>query len=341
MKVSFIVIAYNEEKTIKNLLGDIANQNYPHQLIEVILIDGLSTDTTKKIMEEFSKENNDFMRVVVKDNPKRTLPCGWNIALSESNNDLIIRVDAHSSIPSDFITKNVECIKSGEKICGGYRPNIIDEETPWKKTLLLAETSMFGSSIATYRRNSGKRYVNSVFHGAYSREVFEKVGLYNELLARTEDNEMHYRMRKAGYNIYFDPQIISYQHTRHSLKKMLKQKYLNGYWIGLTMSISPKCFSIYHFIPFLFVLGICLTTILSSIGRYNLSIIMWSSYWILNILMSVLSIKNERSNIYNLALPILFFMLHVYYGIGTFIGILNLPIWIYKNGKYNKKDGVI
>ena len=87
MKVSFIVIAYNEEKTIKNLLGDIANQNYPHQLIEVILIDGLSTDTTKKIMEEFSKENNDFMRVVVKDNPKRTLPCGWNIALSESNND--------------------------------------------------------------------------------------------------------------------------------------------------------------------------------------------------------------------------------------------------------------
>ena len=262
MLVSFIIVAYNEENTLNKVFSDIKSQDYPHKLIEVILVDGMSTDNTKKIMREFSEEKHDFKRIVIKENPKKTLPCGWNVALKESKGDLIMRVDAHSTIPRDFISKNVECINSGEKICGGYRPNIIDEETSWKNTLLIAETSMFGSSIAPYRRNRGKSYVKSVFHGAYSREIFEKVGYYNELLDRTEDNEMHYRMRKAGYRICFNPNIISYQHTRNSLKKMINQKYSNGYWIGLTMGINPKCFSIYHFIPLMFILAIIFTTIL-------------------------------------------------------------------------------
>ena len=263
MKVSFIIVAYNEENTLEQVFNNINNQDYPHNLIEIILVDGMSTDNTKKIMMNFKQQENEYSRIVIKDNPKKTLPCGWNIALKEATGDIILRIDAHATIPRDFISKNVDCIKSGEDICGGYRPNIIDEETPWKKTLLLAEISMFGSSIAPYRRNNGTSYVKSVFHGAYKKEVFDTVGYYNELLARTEDNEMHYRMRKVGYKICFNPNIISYQHTRNSLGKMLKQKYLNGYWIGLTTGICPKCFSTYHFIPGLFILGILITSILA------------------------------------------------------------------------------
>lgn len=327
MLVSFIIVAYNEENTLNKVFSDIKSQDYPHKLIEVILVDGMSTDNTKKIMREFSEEKHDFKRIVIKENPKKTLPCGWNVALKESKGDLIMRVDAHSTIPRDFISKNVECINSGEKICGGYRPNIIDEETSWKNTLLIAETSMFGSSIAPYRRNRGKSYVKSVFHGAYSREIFEKVGYYNELLDRTEDNEMHYRMRKAGYRICFNPNIISYQHTRNSLKKMINQKYSNGYWIGLTMGINPKCFSIYHFIPLMFILAIIFTTILMIKGYSILSIAMWSMYIICNLFMSFMSIKNEKFNLYNFMLPILFLLLHLSYGCGTLLGLIKIPFW--------------
>lgn len=74
------------------------------------------------------------------------------------------------------MSKNVRVLESGEDICGGQRPVIIDEETPWKNTLLLAESSMFGSSIAPYRNNPGKTYVKSMFHAAYRRQVFDKVG---------------------------------------------------------------------------------------------------------------------------------------------------------------------
>lgn len=331
MLVSFIIVAYNEENTLKEVFNNIKKQDYPHSLIEIILVDGMSMDNTRKIMTDFKNEKNDFYRITIKENYKKTLPCGWNVALKESTGDLIIRIDAHATIPCDFISKNVDCIKSGEKICGGYRPNIIDDETDWKKTLLLAETSMFGSSIAPYRRNKGKRYVKSVFHGAYSREVFDDVGYYNEQLARTEDNEMHYRMRVAGYKICFNPNIISYQHTRNSLQKMLRQKYLNGYWIGITSGVCLNCFSIYHFIPFLFVTSIILTTILSILGLNKLSILMWSIYWIVNILMSILAVKGEKFNFSNFLLPILFFLLHVSYGIGTFIGLTKLPTWLIKN----------
>ncbi|MDU4892213.1 MAG: glycosyltransferase family 2 protein [Clostridium sp.] len=338
MKVSFIVIAYNEQDTLKILFHDIVNQDYNHDLIEVILVDGMSTDNTKKVMNEFSQEDNGFMRVVVKDNPKKTLPCGWNIALSESKGEIIIRVDAHSSIPTDFISKNVKCIKGGERICGGYRPNIIDEETPWKKTLLLAETSMFGSSIAPYRRNSERRYVKSVFHGAYSKEVFEKVGFYNELLTRTEDNEMHYRMRKAGYNICFDPNIISYQHTRNSFKKMLKQKYLNGYWIGATLSECTKCFSFYHFVPFLFFMAVIFTTLLSLLGNSSLSLLLWSIYFAVNIIISSITILKNKFSYTNLVLPFLFVMLHLCYGYGTLVGILKTFGVVYKRKHKLKKQ---
>ncbi|KRE83812.1 glycosyltransferase [Paenibacillus sp. Soil766] len=320
--VSFIIIARNEETTIHNVLKDLSIQDYPHNLIEVILIDGRSSDDTKKIMQIFSEENNGFSKVIVLDNPRQILPSGWNVALSSVTNTLIIRVDAHSRIPINFISQNVKCIESGEDICGGYRPNIIDQQDPWKETLLLAESSMFGSSIASYRRNSENKYVKSVFHGAYKKNVFNQVGAYNEALVRTEDNEMHYRMRKAGYKIRFDPSIISYQLTRNTLKKMLLQKYLNGYWIGKTLKICMKCFSVYHFVPMLFVLSIGCTGILSIFKQPHLSILLWILYGFTNVAMTCVAIiSNNKFRMSHLLLPILFLLLHLSYGFGTLVGI--------------------
>ena len=98
--------------------------------IEVILVDSNSTDNTKVIMETFKKNNqNDFYGVQVLSNPKKTQPCGWNVVLKNYNGDAVVRIDAHASIPSDFIEKNIKTLLSGENICGGFRPNIIDERT--------------------------------------------------------------------------------------------------------------------------------------------------------------------------------------------------------------------
>ena len=138
--ITMCVIAYNEENSINNILSCIKEQDYDHKSMEIVLVDGMSSDKTRDIMVDFAKNNeNEFDRVVVLDNPKRTLPSGWNVALREYKGDAIIKVDAHAVIPQDFVSKNVAVLNTGEYICGGQRPNIIDEPTPFKETLLLAE----------------------------------------------------------------------------------------------------------------------------------------------------------------------------------------------------------
>lgn len=328
MKISIAVVAYNEEKTLPKLLGDIAAQDYPHEKIEILLIDSMSTDKTEDIMRSFA-ENNDFQSVRLYKNEKKTLPFGCNIMLDNYTGDAIVRLDAHASVPSDFISKNVAVLESGEYVSGGPRPNIIDDNTPFKETLLTAEQSMFGSGVASYRNSDKKRYVSSIFHGMYRREVYAAVGHYNELLARTEDNDMSYRITKAGYNICYSPEIVSYQHTRNTLKSMLRQKFLNGYWIGKTMGINPKCFSLFHFVPFCFVLGIIITTVLAAFSMPFLALLMWALYGALVIGISVIEIIKKPLPT-NLLLPILFFLLHISYGIGTLKGLIEMPFWVKK-----------
>ncbi len=332
MIVSFAVVAYNEEKTLPRLLDDICGQDYPHEKIEVLLIDSMSTDATWDIMEEFANREHDFLRVAVFKNEKKNIPCGHNVAVRNFTGDALVRVDAHASVPSDFVRKNVEVHQGGEMVTGGRRPNIIDGETPWKKTLLNAEQSMFGSSFASYRRSTEKMYSSSLFCPMIRREVFEKVGEYNELLPRSEDNDMGQRIRAAGYKLCYSPDIVYYQHTRSSLKLMLRQKFLNGYWIGKTMGINPKCFSLFHFVPFCFVMAIIVTSIFAAFGIWQLAALLWGAYTLFIVVNSIIEIIKNKFSWTNLLLPVLFFLLHFCYGIGTLKGLIEMPFWV-KKGK--------
>lgn len=335
--VSFAIVAYNEEKTLPRLLEDLCAQDYPHEHIEVLLIDSRSTDGTREIMERFQKEHTDFQRVLVLENAGKTQPCGRNVMLKNYTGDAVVEVDAHASIPGDFISKNVGVLESGEMVCGGRRPNIIEGETHWKKTLLLAETSLFGSGVAPYRQSTKEQYVTSIFHGMYRREVYETVGLYDVRLPRAEDNDMSERIRRAGYRIRYVPDIVSYQYARSSLGQMLRQKYLNGYWIGKTMGINPKCFSIYHFVPFAFVLGILVTTVLAFLGWPVFAAVMWGLYGLAALGFSAAEWIKPPFWVQKLLLPALFLLLHLGYGAGTLVGLIEMPFWCWKI-KREQKD---
>ena len=320
--VTFGVIAYNEHNYISDILTDLLEQTYPKELIDVILVDGNSTDDTKKRMIDFqSAYCYNYRSVLVLDNPKKIQPAGWNLVINHSTADVILRVDAHAKLPNDFIEMNIKCLNSGEFVCGGPRINIIDEDTPWKKMLLDSEQAMFGSGFAAYRQDTAKKkYVKSVFHGAYRKEVFERVGLFNEKLIRTEDNEMHYKIRNAGYRICYMPEIKSYYQTRNSLRKLLKQKYQNGFWIGKTLFVCPKCLSLFHFVPLLFVLMTFLLTVLVLYGYWQLLAVMWSAYLIFLLITTLVCFIKNR-NLADLLLPIVIFLIHVSYGFGTLVGL--------------------
>lgn len=335
MVISFVVVAYNAEKNIGKLFACLQRQTYPHDKIEVILVDGNSSDRTKALMTEFA-EGAQFPRIVVLDNPGRTLPCGWNVALAEVRGEAVLRLDAHATMPDDFIEKNVLNMEKGETITCGRVESILDDANSWKRTVNLAENSMFGGSAASFRRAEKPGYVSTGAFAMYRKAVFDAAGAYNEHLARTEDNEMHYRMKQAGHQFYFDPAIVSYRQTRPSFGKLLKQKYLNGYWIGLTMGVEPRCFSLYHFVPFVFVLGILFTTVLTLFGIWHLAALMWALYAVVAVAMAVLSaIGSPDRSLYCVLLPAMFLCLHVAYGLGTLIGVVKMPFW---KMKWEKKS---
>ena len=325
MTVSLCVVAYNEEQFLPNLLNDLEKQTYPHNLTEIVLIDSNSSDKTKDIMLRFAQTASSFYSVQVLDNPQRVQAAGWNVAISNARGEVIIRIDAHTHIPPEFTSKNMALQEKGEYVTGGVRPCLIDNPDPWKNTLLEVENSMFGSSISKGRKNTKSCYVKSMFHAAYRREVFEKAGQFNTKLLRTEDNEMHYRIRKAGYKFYCNPDIVSYQYARSNFQKMVKQKYGNGYWIGVTLGICPGCISLFHLVPLAFVLGIVLTTVLAMFSHWYLAAIMWSMYALFVVAGTVCTIVNKKSNRWTFLMPALFFIMHCSYGIGTLMGLIKMP----------------
>ncbi len=321
MTVSLCVVAYNEELFLPNLLTDLESQTYPHNLTEIVLIDGKSSDKTKSIMLEFAQRATSFYSIQVLDNPKRIQAAGWNVAITNAQSDVIIRIDAHTHIPPEFTARNMVLQEKGEYVTGGIRPCLIDEPTPWKKTLLEVENSLFGSSIGANRKGKVSGYVKTMFHAAYRKEVFEKVGLFNEQLLRTEDNEMHYRIREAGYKLYCDSDIVSYQYARSSLKRMIKQKYGNGFWVGATLKVCPGCISLYHLVPCAFILGVLFTTILAFFSYWHLAATMWVAYSIFVFTGTVCAVVNGKSNRWTILMPILFLLLHISYGLGTLRGV--------------------
>ena len=321
MLVSVVVGLLNEEKFLPRLIEDFKKQTYNHNEIELIFIDGMSKDDSWKILEDFKNSNHDFYDVVLLKNPKVILSAGMNVGIKAARGECILKVDCHSHITDNFIENNVKIIEEGEDVCGGPRPNIIENADNFSKTLLLVEENMFGSGIADYRKKTTKKYVSSVFQGMYKKSIFDKIGLLDEKVGRVEDNELHYRIRKNGYKIRYSNDILSYQYTRPTLKRMLKQKYSNGYWIGKVSHVYPKAFSIFHFVPLAFVLAIIFS--LCMIPITSIFIILLSSvYFLFTILITIMTIINNKFNITILLMPIILFLIHVYYGVGTLVGLI-------------------
>ena len=318
MKVSIIITARNEEKYLPMLFEDILNQTFPLQNIEVVLMDSNSTDNTRLVMEEF-KKNNETLSVQIVTNERQIQAAGFNEGVKHATGDVVLKIDAHSRIPADFVQKNVDEILAGAYVCGGNRPTVVDSADDFSKTLHIVEESALGSSIANYRKSDVKRKVNSIFHGMYRKEVFDKVGLADERLLRTEDNEFHYRVRKAGYDIIFNPEIESYQYIRPTFTKMIQQKFANGYWIGLTSHVCRDCLSLFHFGPGVFVATLLVLMMLTPVSFVPLLTVVF--LYLLAVLgLSIFEISKQKFNPTLLLIPFIMIAIHFAYGVGTIKG---------------------
>ena len=320
-KVTFIVVARGAAAHLPALFKSVLAQDYPRERLEFLFVDGDSGDGSAELAEELRKSHPDLSVQVLR-NEGRLLACGWNVALARASGDVILRVDAHAGIPVDFVRRNVEALEGGRDIVGGPRLTILPDDFAGR-ALALAENSRFGGGSAAYRHVGEAGWVDTLAHAAYRRSVFARVGGYHELLARTEDNEIHDRMKRAGFRFWFDPSIRSTHRARTGLGGMLRQKWGNGYWIGATMAVAPGAFGLRHFVPAAFVGACALAALLS----WKALAALLAVYGAGALLFAGLAVRGEgaRGLAFLPLLPPLFLLIHLAYGLGTFAGLASLP----------------
>ena len=261
--VSIIVPCYNEETTIRHLLDAVFAQTYPHALMELIISDAISTDSSREVVASFQKEHpNLAVRVV--DNSTQTIPSGLNIAIRESQGEIIIRLDAHSVPIPEYIEYCVSAHHSGKgDNVGGVWDICAGAETWIAKSISFAAAHPLGVGDAMYRLNARAGAVDTVPFGSFRRTLIDKIGAFDETLLANEDYEFNVRVRESGGTVWLDPAIRSVYFSRSTLVKLAAQYWRYGYWKLKMLKRYPNTLRWRQALPPLFVFILFVLIVLS------------------------------------------------------------------------------
>lgn len=320
--VSIIIPCRNEEKFIGKCLDSITEQDYPKDKTEILVVDGVSEDGTRKIIENYSKK---YPFVKLLDNPKKFTPFALNIGIKNSKGEVIIRMDSHASYERDYISKCVKYLKEyNADNVGGVIKTKPAVNTSIAKAIAFCVSSFFGAGGSHFRTGSkNPRWVDTVFGGCYKKEVFDKIGLFNEKLIRSQDFEFNLRLKKAGGKILLVPDIVAYYYPQPTLEGFFKHNFEDGVWAILPLKFVKVPFNLRHYIPLLFVSGFILTFIFGIFffpARVLFDLV-FGSYLLLNLFFSF-GIALRRGFKYLFIMPIVFTYRHFGYGLGSIFGLI-------------------
>jgi glycosyltransferase involved in cell wall biosynthesis len=322
-KISIVIPCFNEAKFIDRCLDSVfAFEPVPNGF-EVLVIDGMSEDGTRKILAEWSKRKPNLY---VFDNPLHTVPVGMNIGIKKAKGELILRLDAHSEYPPDYLRLCVETIHhTGADNVGGLFITLPRGESLGAKLVQAITTSRFGVGNADFRLGGSDGPADTVPYGCYRKKVFERIGWYDERLRRNQDYELNSRLTHSGGRIWLNPAIKVYYYNQGTLRGLLKQAIFTGKWNPWMWYVAPYSFKLRHCIPGLFVLALLIAfgfSFFSFGGKILVGFILFP-YFALAILAAI-----QQANRYGwwmaLVLPFLFFSYHFSYGIGILWGTLLL-----------------
>lgn len=321
--VSIIIPERNEASHISECIDSVLSQTYPNELMEVLIIDGMSDDGTREIVKEY-EDKDGFIRLI--DNPNKIVTCALNVGIRKAKGDIIVRMDAHTYYDRNYVKACVETLsKVNADNVGGPIVTLPGDNTSMAKAISLATSHPFGVGNSKFRTANKEQYVDTVAFGAFRKEIFAKVGLFDERLIRNQDIEMNSRIIRSGGKIYLNPEIKSYYYNKSTLKGLWGQNFGNGMWNVFTLSINRQALSLRHFVPMIFVLSVVIALLLSPINSIFFDIFL--SIIILYASVSLLvSLKEGLKNkaVEATLLPIVFATLHLSYGIGYFWGLIGL-----------------
>jgi len=327
-KVSVIIPSRNEEKFIEKCIESFLTCDYPGELIEVIVVDGMSEDRTRDIVAVISRRDD---RVLLIDNEKKITPVAMNLGVKTSKGDYIFFSGAHSEMPSEYVSKCIKhAIESGADNVGG----VMKTEPRVKSAVGIAISKVLSSPLgvggAKFRTGVSKpREVDTVPFGCYKREVFDRIGYFNEKLVRNQDIELNLRLKRAGGKIVLFPDIELTYYSRSTFKELWKNNFGNGFWVVAAKRYAKVPHSTRHLVPLAFVLFLLLGPIISLVTSFFsfIYISLLAIYFVAVILFSLAhAMETKRQDVFFAAI-VTYPVLHISYGVGSLLGFLSFLFW--------------
>ena len=331
-KISIVIPCRNEANYIFGCIASVLNSDYPKELLEILVCDGRSDDGTQNIIHELSVKHSCIKYI---ENKEKITSAGLNMGIKNAVGDIIMILGAHAEIFPDYISKCVDILSRNPEIgcTGGVLVNLTVDNS--SEAIALAMSSPFGVGDAHFRTGNKDGYVDTVAFGAYKKEVFDKIGLFDEALVRNQDDELNYRLLKSGYKIFLSTDIKAKYYVRSSLNKLFTQYYQYGYW---KVFVNMKLHSITTFrqlAPLLFVLFIITGTVASMVSPIFFTAFIGTIG--IYIMIGLISAMNKTKNpliVFKILLS--FIVLHLSYGLGYLEGIFLLFIFGGNPGKTKK-----
>ncbi len=318
--VTVVMPIRNEAAFIERSLGAVLEQDYPADRMQVLVADGMSDDATREVIGRLAAAHPHDVEIV--DNPGRIVPTGFNAALDRARGDVIVRVDGHTIIDRDYVTQCVAALEeTGADNVGGRMDAVSDG--PVGRAIALATSSPFGVGNSQFHYASGQHWVDSVYMGAWPREVFERVGRFDTEMVRNQDDEFNYRLSSQGGRILLTDTIRSTYYNRSSLRTLFRQYRQYGHWKVRVLQKHPRQMSARQFAPPALVAGLAGGALLAPFSRpvRRAWLALVGVYAAANLAASA-SVARKSGGSHMRLLPVVFGALHIGYGAGFLGGLV-------------------
>jgi len=325
-RVSVIVPCRNEARFIARCLESIVANDYPRDKLEILVVDGMSDDQTWNIVGDIARERPEVKGLR---NPRLITPAALNLGISHARGEIVFRIDAHARVARDYLRLCVEGLRKHEADnIGGAMETLPAHDGLVAKAIAASMSHPFGVGNSDFRVGTEQVIAtDTVFGGCYRREVFERIGLFNERLMRTQDMEFNQRLRKAGGRILLDPTIRCCYYASPDLKSFARHNFDDGMWAILPFAHSEVVpVRIRHLVPGAFTGAIILSSILGIwLEPLRFLLVAMMGIYVAASLVSSIHIAWRKHDFrYACLLPLVLGIRHFAYGFGSLYAVMKL-----------------
>lgn len=323
--VSAVVACRNEAAHIERCVRSLLDADYPQWLLEVLIVDGRSDDGTRDVVCEIARRDP---RVRLVDNPRRITPVAFNRGIAAALGEVILIVGSHSHYPPSYVRVLVNwLIGSGADCVGAVCHTQPSGDSVVCHAIAVGLSHPFGVGNAYFRTGvMTPRWVDTVAFGCYRRDVFTRIGGFDEELVRNQDDELNLRLGQRGGRLLLVPDVSSTYLARDALGKLWRMYWQYGYYKPLVVRKLGGVLTVRQLVPAVFVAAVMLSlaALATPLGPLPLSLVI-GSYWLTCVAAALTSTPRHGWRV-AFALPAVFVVLHVGYGLGFLRGAMRFLV---------------